>query len=125
MNDALIIDAVRTPIGRYAGALSSVRADDLGAVPLRELLRRHPNVDWSTVDDVIYGGAQALLAVVGAGQFDGKAPDLGDCREHARMAFLGAVTQAFHPFTGAAQVIGDFLDGLGGDPGDAFVAGLA
>ena len=42
MNDALIIDAVRTPIGRYAGVLSSVRADDLGAVPLRELLRRHP-----------------------------------------------------------------------------------
>ena len=40
MNDALIIDAVRTPIGRYAGVLSSVRADDLGAVPLRELLRR-------------------------------------------------------------------------------------
>ncbi|NWD27735.1 3-oxoadipyl-CoA thiolase, partial [Pseudomonas yamanorum] len=57
MNDALIIDAVRTPIGRYAGALSSVRADDLGAVPLRELLRRHPQVDWSRVDDVIYGCA--------------------------------------------------------------------
>lgn len=57
MNDALIIDAVRTPIGRYAGALSSVRADDLGAVPLRELLRRHPQVDWSSVDDVIYGCA--------------------------------------------------------------------
>ncbi len=57
MNDALIIDAVRTPIGRYAGVLSSVRADDLGAVPLRELLRRHPQVDWNTVDDVIYGCA--------------------------------------------------------------------
>ena len=57
MNDALIIDAVRTPIGRYAGVLSSVRADDLGAVPLRELLRRHPQVDWSSVDDVIYGCA--------------------------------------------------------------------
>ena len=57
MNDALIIDAVRTPIGRYAGALSSVRADDLGAVPLRELLRRHPQVDWNTVDDVVLGCA--------------------------------------------------------------------
>ena len=57
MNDALIIDAVRTPIGRYAGALSSVRTDDLGAVPLRELLRRHPQVDWNSVDDVIYGCA--------------------------------------------------------------------
>ncbi|WP_414158147.1 3-oxoadipyl-CoA thiolase [Pseudomonas sp. BNK-45] len=57
MNDALIIDAVRTPIGRYAGALSSVRADDLGAIPLRELLRRHPQVDWSEVDDLIYGCA--------------------------------------------------------------------
>lgn len=57
MNDALIIDAVRTPIGRYAGALSSVRADDLGAIPLRELLRRHPQIDWSEVDDLIYGCA--------------------------------------------------------------------
>ena len=57
MNDALIIDAVRTPIGRYAGALSSVRADDLGAVPLRALMQRHPQVDWSQVDEVVYGCA--------------------------------------------------------------------
>ncbi|NER65227.1 3-oxoadipyl-CoA thiolase, partial [Pseudomonas sp. MAFF212427] len=57
MTDALIIDAVRTPIGRYAGALSSVRADDLGAVPLRELMVRYPQVDWSQVDDVLYGCA--------------------------------------------------------------------
>ncbi|WP_175650572.1 3-oxoadipyl-CoA thiolase [Pseudomonas sp. Marseille-P9899] len=57
MNDALIIDAVRTPIGRYAGALSGVRADDLGAVPLRALMQRHPQVDWSQVDDVFYGCA--------------------------------------------------------------------
>ncbi|MFJ4374042.1 3-oxoadipyl-CoA thiolase [Pseudomonas japonica] len=57
MNDALIIDAVRTPIGRYAGALSSVRADDLGAVPLRALMQRHPQVDWSAVDEVFYGCA--------------------------------------------------------------------
>ncbi|MFD2645381.1 3-oxoadipyl-CoA thiolase [Pseudomonas japonica] len=57
MNDALIIDAVRTPIGRYAGALSSVRADDLGAVPLRALMQRHPQVDWNDVDEVFYGCA--------------------------------------------------------------------
>lgn len=57
MTDALIIDAVRTPIGRYAGVLSGVRADDLGAVPLRALMERHPQVDWSQVDDVVYGCA--------------------------------------------------------------------
>lgn len=57
MNDALIIDAVRTPIGRYAGTLSSVRADDLGAVPLRALMQRHPQVDWNEVDEVFYGCA--------------------------------------------------------------------
>ena len=57
MTDALIIDAVRTPIGRYAGALSGVRADDLGAVPLRALMERYPQVDWSQVDDVVYGCA--------------------------------------------------------------------
>lgn len=57
MTDALIIDALRTPIGRYAGALSSLRADDLGALPLRALCQRHPQVDWSAVDDVIYGCA--------------------------------------------------------------------
>ena len=57
MNDAWIIDAVRTPIGRYAGAISSVRADDLGAVPIRALIERQPSVDWAALDDVIYGCA--------------------------------------------------------------------
>jgi acetyl-CoA acyltransferase len=57
MKDAWIIDAVRTPIGRYAGALSQVRTDDLGAVPIKALMERHPSVDWSAVDDVIYGCA--------------------------------------------------------------------
>src|SRR5476649_2992275 len=57
MTDAFICDAIRTPIGRYAGALKDVRADDLGALPLRELMRRNPGVDWSAVDDVIYGCA--------------------------------------------------------------------
>jgi acetyl-CoA acyltransferase len=52
---AYICDAIRTPFGRYGGALSSVRADDLGAVPLRALMLRNPNVDWLAVSDVIYG----------------------------------------------------------------------
>ena len=56
-NQAFICDAVRTPFGRYGGALSSVRADDLGAVPLRALMQRNPNVDWQAVADVIYGCA--------------------------------------------------------------------
>jgi 3-oxoadipyl-CoA thiolase len=57
MKDAFICDAIRTPIGRYGGALSSVRADDLGAVPLRALMERNKEVDWSAVEDVIYGCA--------------------------------------------------------------------
>ena len=55
MTDAYICDAVRTPFGRYGGALSPVRADDLGAVPIKALMERHNNVDWSKVDDVVYG----------------------------------------------------------------------
>jgi acetyl-CoA acyltransferase len=57
MNQAYICDAVRTPFGRYGGALSSVRTDDLGAVPLRALMARNPNVDWAAVTDVLYGNA--------------------------------------------------------------------
>ncbi|MFD1626124.1 3-oxoadipyl-CoA thiolase [Azospirillum griseum] len=57
MTEAYICDAIRTPIGRYAGALSSVRADDLGAVPLRALMARNAGVDWTAVDDVIFGCA--------------------------------------------------------------------
>ncbi|NCF18665.1 MAG: 3-oxoadipyl-CoA thiolase [Haliea sp.] len=57
MNDAFICDAVRTPIGRYGGALSTVRADDLGAVPIRALVERNALVDWALVDDVWYGCA--------------------------------------------------------------------
>jgi acetyl-CoA C-acetyltransferase len=57
MNEAYICDAIRTPIGRYGGALKDVRADDLGAVPLRELMKRNPGVDWTAVDDVIFGCA--------------------------------------------------------------------
>ena len=57
MIEAFICDAIRTPIGRYGGALKDVRADDLGAIPLRALMERNPNVDWAAVQDVIYGCA--------------------------------------------------------------------
>jgi 3-oxoadipyl-CoA thiolase len=98
MNDALIIDAVRTPIGRYAGSLSSVRADDLGAVPLRELLRRHPQVDWSQVDDVIYGCANQ------AGE---------DNRNVARMSALLAGLPVSVPGTTLNRLCGSGLDAIG------------
>ncbi|WP_130904198.1 3-oxoadipyl-CoA thiolase [Pseudomonas sp. Sample_22] len=98
MNDALIIDAVRTPIGRYAGALSSVRADDLGAVPLRELLRRHPQVDWNSVDDVIYGCANQ------AGE---------DNRNVARMSALLAGLPVSVPGTTLNRLCGSGLDAVG------------
>ena len=73
MNQAYICDAIRTPFGRYGGALSSVRTDDLGAVPLRALMARNPNVDWAAVTDVLYGCANQ------AGE---------DNRNVARMALL-------------------------------------
>jgi len=57
INQAFICDAIRTPFGRYGGALSSVRTDDLGAIPLRALMQRNPQVDWSAVTDVFYGNA--------------------------------------------------------------------
>ena len=57
MTDAFICDAVRTPIGRYGGVLSSIRADDLAAIPIKALIDRNPNVDWAELDDVILGCA--------------------------------------------------------------------
>ncbi|AHI80550.1 thiolase, N-terminal domain protein [Burkholderia thailandensis E444] len=57
MTEAFLCDAIRTPIGRYGGALAPVRADDLGAVPLKALAERNRDVDWAAVDDVIYGCA--------------------------------------------------------------------
>jgi len=57
MTEVFICDYIRTPIGRFGGALSAVRADDLGAIPLRALMERSPSVDWAAVDDVIYGCA--------------------------------------------------------------------
>ena len=73
MNNAYICDAVRTPIGRYGGGLSTVRTDDLAALPIKALMERNPNVDWNKVDDVIYGCANQ------AGE---------DNRNVARMALL-------------------------------------
>jgi len=73
MTDAFICDSVRTPIGRYGGALSSVRTDDLAALPLKALMARNPKVDWGKVDDVVYGCANQ------AGE---------DNRNVARMALL-------------------------------------
>jgi len=55
VTDAFICDAIRTPIGRYGGALSSIRADDLGALPIAGLIARNPDLDWAAVDDLIYG----------------------------------------------------------------------
>jgi len=55
MPEAFICDAVRTPFGRYGGSLSTVRPDDLGAVPIKALVERNASVDWSAVDDVVYG----------------------------------------------------------------------
>ena len=55
MTEAFICDAIRTPIGRYSGALSAVRTDDLAAIPLANLIERNPKADWEAVDDVIYG----------------------------------------------------------------------
>ncbi|CAD5108936.1 3-oxoadipyl-CoA thiolase [Zestomonas carbonaria] len=98
MNEALIIDAVRTPIGRYAGALASVRADDLGAIPLKALIARHPQLDWSAVDDVIYGCANQ------AGE---------DNRNVARMAALLAGLPVSVPGTTLNRLCGSGLDAVG------------
>ena len=57
VTEAFICDAVRTPIGRYGGALAAVRADDLAAVPIRALIQRNAKVDWAAVSDVLYGCA--------------------------------------------------------------------
>ena len=73
MTEAFICAALRTPIGRYGGALSAVRPDDLAAIPLRELVARHNSVDWAAVDDVVFGCANQ------AGE---------DNRNVARMALL-------------------------------------
>ncbi|HPU19040.1 MAG TPA: 3-oxoadipyl-CoA thiolase, partial [Alicycliphilus sp.] len=57
MTQAFICDAIRTPFGRYGGALAGVRTDDLGAIPIKALMERNPGVDWKAVNDVLYGCA--------------------------------------------------------------------
>ncbi|NVK44475.1 MAG: 3-oxoadipyl-CoA thiolase, partial [Oceanospirillaceae bacterium] len=98
MKDALIIDAIRTPIGRYAGTLASVRADDLGAVPLKALMERNPGVDWTQVDDVIYGCANQ------AGE---------DNRNVARMSSLLAGLPVSVPGTTVNRLCGSGMDAVG------------
>ncbi|ONN71068.1 3-oxoadipyl-CoA thiolase [Pseudomonas oryzihabitans] len=98
MTDALIIDAVRTPVGRYGGALSSVRADDLATIPLRALRERHPKLDWSAIDDVILGCANQ------AGE---------DNRNVARMATLLAGLPVTVPGTTLNRLCGSGLDAVG------------
>ena len=95
---AFICDAIRTPFGRYGGALSSVRTDDLGAIPLRALMQRNPNVDWAAVTDVIYGCANQ------AGE---------DNRNVAHMASLLASLPIDVPGATINRLCGSGLDAVG------------
>ncbi len=96
--DAFICDAIRTPFGRYGGALSSVRADDLGAIPIKALMQRNPHVDWAAVNDVIYGCANQ------AGE---------DNRNVARMSALLAGLPLEVPGGTVNRLCGSGLDALG------------
>ena len=95
---ALICDAIRTPFGRYGGALSSIRADDLGAIPLKALMARNPAVDWASVADVIYGCANQ------AGE---------DNRNVARMSSLLAGLPLEVPGATLNRLCGSGLDAVG------------
>jgi 3-oxoadipyl-CoA thiolase len=97
MASVVICDAIRTPFGRYAGALSPVRADDLAAIPIRALMERHPALDWSTVDDVILGCANQ------AGE---------DNRNVARMALLLAGLRETVPGTTVNRLCGSGMDAI-------------
>jgi 3-oxoadipyl-CoA thiolase len=98
MIDALICDAIRTPIGRYGGALATMRPDDLGAVPLKALMQRNPQVDWSAVDDILYGCANQ------AGE---------DNRNVARMSGLLAGLPVEVPGTTLNRLCGSGMDAVG------------
>ena len=98
MIDALICDAIRTPIGRYGGALASMRPDDLGAVPLKALMQRNPTVDWTAVDDILYGCANQ------AGE---------DNRNVARMSALLAGLPVEVPGTTLNRLCGSGMDAVG------------
>ena len=96
--NAFICDAIRTPFGRYGGALASLRADDLGAVPIKALIDRNPKVDWAAVDDLIYGCANQ------AGE---------DNRNVGRMAALLAGLPVDVPGTTLNRLCGSSLDAIG------------
>ncbi len=96
--NAYIVDALRTPIGRYGGSLSSVRTDDLGAVPIAALMARFPNLDWAAMDDVIYGCANQ------AGE---------DNRNVAHMSSLLAGLPSSIPGATINRLCGSGLDALG------------
>jgi 3-oxoadipyl-CoA thiolase len=98
MPEAFICDAVRTPFGRYGGALSTVRTDDLGALPIKALMDRNAGVDWATVDDVIYGCANQ------AGE---------DNRNVGRMALLLAGLPPEVPGATINRLCGSSLDAIG------------
>jgi acetyl-CoA acyltransferase len=98
MNEAFICDAIRTPIGRYGGALKDVRADDLGAVPLRALMARHPGMDWNAVQEVLYGCANQ------AGE---------DNRNVARMSALLAGLPQEVPGATINRLCGSGMDAVG------------
>ena len=97
MNTAYLCDAIRTPFGKYGGALASVRADDLAALPIKALVSRNPSVDWSMVDDLIYGCANQ------AGE---------DNRNVARMAVLLAGLPADVPAVTLNRLCGSSLDAV-------------
>jgi len=97
-NQAFICDAIRTPFGRYGGALSSVRTDDLGALPIKALMQRNPDVDWTAVADVLYGCANQ------AGE---------DNRNVARMSSLLAGLPIDVPGATINRLCGSGLDAVG------------
>jgi 3-oxoadipyl-CoA thiolase len=98
MPEAFICDAIRTPFGRYAGALSSVRTDDLAAIPIAELAKRNPKLDWAALDDVIYGCANQ------AGE---------DNRNVARMALLLAGLPVEVPGATVNRLCGSGMEAIG------------
>ena len=98
MRPAFLCDAIRTPIGRYGGALAQVRADDLAAIPIRELIKRHPNLDWAVLDEVVLGCANQ------AGE---------DNRNLARMALLLAGVPECVPGTTVNRLCGSGMDAIG------------
>jgi len=97
METAYICDAIRTPFGRYGGALASIRTDDLAAIPLKALVERNPTVDWNAVDDVVYGCANQ------AGE---------DNRNVARMALLLAGLPKEVPGTTVNRLCGSSMDAV-------------